>query len=137
MIAVADEDQRIAFFGKLHSFDVDLGDQGAGGVNYTETALFAGVADLGGDAVGAVNNALTVGDFVHGIDKNGTLALEFFYHKAVVDDFFTHVDGRTKGLERNADDIDGAHHPGAESSGLQKKQVFLALVFRALYFLAL
>jgi hypothetical protein len=54
-----------------------------------------------------------------------------------VDDFFTDVDGRTKGLERDADDINGADDAGAETAGLEQKQVFLGLVFRALYFLAL
>src|SRR4029077_1347585 len=121
-------------FGKLHSFHVDLGDQRTSGVNHAEAAVFAGLANFGGDAVGAVNDALAVGDFVHGIDKNGAFALEFFDHKSVVNDLLAHVDGRAKGLKRDADDIDGANHPGADSAARQQEDALLAFVFVAVVF---
>ena len=65
MIAMTDEDQRIAFFGKLHRFYVDLCDKWTSRIYHTQTAFFAGVADFGRDAVGAVNYALAFGDFVN------------------------------------------------------------------------
>jgi hypothetical protein len=104
---------------------VDLGHEGAGGVDYTEAALFAGLADFGRNAVGAVNDALAGGDFVNGIDENGAFALELFNHETVVDDFFADVDGRAEGLEGDANDIDGADDASAESAGLEQEKVFL------------
>src|ERR1700730_8372049 len=105
VIAVADEDQRIAFLGELYGFHVYLGDQWAGGVNHAQAAIFTGLADFRRDAMGAVDDALANGNLVHGIDKDGTFPLQFFDHKAVVDDLLTDVDGRAKGLKRDADDI--------------------------------
>jgi len=122
---VADEDQRITFFGELNCFDVDLGDEGARSVDDAKAAVFAGLADFGGNAVGAVDDALAGGDFVHGVDENGAFALELLYHEAVVDDLFTDIDGRAEGLKGDSNDIDGADHAGAEAAGLQQEQVFL------------
>ena len=75
----------------------------------------------------AVNYALTIGNLIDGIDKNGAFALQFFHNKTIVDDLLAHVDRRSKGLKRNAHNIDGTNHPGTEPTGLQQKQVFLAL----------
>jgi len=39
-----------------------------------------------------------------------------------VDDFFADVDGRTEGLKRYTNDVDGAYHAGAEAAWLQQKE---------------
>jgi hypothetical protein len=69
--------------------------------------------------VGAVDDALACGNFVHRVNKNGTFALELLDHKAVVDDLFADVDGRAKGLKRNADNVNRPNHAGAKSAGLE------------------
>ena len=118
---MADEDQRITFFGELDGFDVNLGDQRAGSVDDAQAALRAVLANFGRNSVGAVDDALAVGDFVFAIDEDGALAAQFVDHKAVVDDLFADVNRRAEGFEGDADDVDGAHHAGAEAAGLQEK----------------
>ena len=119
VIAVANQDQRIAFPGELHCLDVDLGDQRAGGVNDAKLPQLAVLAHFGRHAVGAVDNPLTLGNFVHVVHENGALVLQFLDDEAVVDDLLAHVDRRAEGLQRDPDNINGPHHPGAESARLQ------------------
>ena len=126
VIAMADENERVAFFRELHGLHVDLRYQRAGGVDDAQSALFAGIADFRGNAVRAVNDAFAGGNFVHRIDKDGAFALELFDHKAVVNNLFADVNWRTEGLERDADDIDRPDDAGAESAGLKQEQGFLA-----------
>ena len=71
--------------------------------------------------MGAVDDALALGHFVDAIDKNRALLLQFLHHKAVVDDLLAHINRRPKGLERNPDNVDRPHHPGAESPRLQQQ----------------
>ena len=120
MIAVADQDQRIAFAGELHRLDVDLGHQRAGRVNHPQLAQLAGLPHLGRDAVGAVNHPLAGRNFVHAVDKNGALGGQLVHHVAVMDDLLAHVDRRAEGFQGNADNVDGPHHSGAKASRLQQ-----------------
>ena len=41
VVAVADKNERIAFFGKLYSFDVNFGDQRTGSIDHAEAAAGA------------------------------------------------------------------------------------------------
>ena len=75
VIAMANQDQRIAFLGELHRLHVNLGDQRTGRINDAQLALLAVLADLGRNAVRAVNHALAVGHLVHAVDKNRALAV--------------------------------------------------------------
>ena len=106
---------------------MDLGDQGTSCVDHSQPALFAGTADFRRYAVSAVNYAFTIRNLVNRIDKNGTFALQFLNHKTIVDDLLADIDRRPKGFERDADNIDGTHHSGAEPTRFQQKQTFLAL----------
>ena len=69
--------------------------------------------------MGAVNDAFALRHFVHAIDKNRALLLQFLHHKAVVDDLLAHINRPPKRLQRNPDNINRPHHPGAESPRLQ------------------
>jgi hypothetical protein len=71
--------------------------------------------------VGTVNHAFAFGDLVDGIDENGTLALELLDDEAVVNDLFANVNGRTEGLERDADDVDRANNSGTKTPGFKQK----------------
>jgi hypothetical protein len=106
---------------------MDLGDQWAGGINYTEPTLFTVIANFGRDPVRTVNHAFTLGNFVNRVHKNRALTGEFLNHKSVVNDFLPNVDWRPEGLKRNADNVNGTHHAGTKSSWLQQKQRFLAI----------
>src|SRR3546814_4015117 len=50
-------------------------------------------------------------------DLYGAFMLEVLDHALVVHDFVSHVDGRAVFLQRQFDDVDGAHYTGAEPSG--------------------
>ena len=118
---MTDQDQRIAFPGKLHRFHVDLGHQRASRVDHPQLAQLAGLPDLGRNAVSAVDDALAGRNFLDAVHKNGALGGQLVHHVAVVDDLLAHVNGRAEGLQGDADDVDGAHHAGAEAAGLQQK----------------
>src|SRR5258708_7324848 len=126
VIAMADQYERVAFFGKLNRFNVNLGDQRAGGIDHAQPALFAGTAHFGRDAVGAVNHALAGRNFIHRVNKNGAFALQFFHHETVVHDLFADVDRRAEGLKGDADDVDGSHYAGAKAARLEQQKAFLA-----------
>ncbi len=71
--------------------------------------------------MGAVNDALAGRDLVDAIDKNCAFGAQLVHHVAVMDDLLADVNRRPEGLERDADDVDGAHHAGAEATRLQQK----------------
>jgi hypothetical protein len=76
------------------------------------------LADIGRNPVGAVDDTLTVGNFLFTVDEDGAFAPKFVYHKAIVDDFLADVDGRTKSLERDTHHVDSPDHARAEPSRL-------------------
>ena len=65
--------------------------------------------------MGAVNHAFAIGNFIHVIYKDGALLLKLLDHKAVVDDLFADIDGRTKGFESDPDDVNGPNHASAKA----------------------
>src|SRR5581483_1357156 len=123
VIAVPDEHERIAFLREFNGLDVDLGDQRASRIDDAELTLLAGVANLGGDAMGAINDSFAGRNLVDIINEDGALLLELFDDKPVVDDLLADVNGCSEGFEGDSDDIDRAHHPGAKAAGLQKQQI--------------
>ena len=129
VIPMTDQNQRIAFLGKLHGLDVDLGHQGASCIDHAQPAPGAVLAHFGGDSVRAINNPLAVGHLVFAIDEHRSLAAQFLHDKAVVDDFLADIDRRPKRLERDAHHIDGADHARAESTRFQQQQG-LSVTFR-------
>ena len=66
----------------------------------------------------AVDYSLAVRDFLYAVHKNGAFALEFFDDKAIVDNFFAHINRRTEGFKSNSDDINCPHHAGAKAARL-------------------
>ncbi len=120
MILVADQDDGVAFARELDGFQMDLGDQRAGGVDDGEAALFALTPDFGRNAVGAENGAPAIGHFAQFFDKNGAQFAQFVHHMFVVDDFFADVNGAAVEIQGDLDHVDGAHHARAKSARLQK-----------------
>ena len=119
VIAMADEDQRVAFTRELYRFHVNFGDQRTGRVDNPQLAQLAVLANFGRNAVCAVNHALAGGNFVHAVDKNGALGAQLIHHVAIVNDLFADIDGRAECFQRDADNVDGAHHSGAKAPRLQ------------------
>src|SRR5438552_3130539 len=121
MVAVTDQNQRIALASELHCFNVDLRDQGASRVNHTQFAELTLLPHFRGDAVRAVNDPLALRNLAHAVNKDCAFLLEFLYNKPVVDDLLADVDGRSKGFQCDPDNVDGPHHSSAESTWLQKQ----------------
>ncbi len=73
--------------------------------------------------MGAIDHAGTFGDLINLVNEDGAFAGKIVDHVAVVDDLPAHVNGRAKGFQGNAHDIDGTNHTGAESTRFQKEQL--------------
>ena len=58
--------------------------------------------------------------FVESFDKDRALGLQTIDHRLVMDDFMAYVDRRAVPLQRALDNVDGAYHAGAETTGLSK-----------------
>src|SRR2546421_758172 len=91
VVGVADEKDGVALLGKAENFEVDFGDQRAGGVDFGEVALSGLAADVGGDAVGGVDDDGAGWGFGDFIDEGDAALLKVFHDVAVVDDFVEEV----------------------------------------------
>ena len=125
VVAMADKHERVALPGELDGLDVHLGDERAGGVNDAELALFGLLPDGGRDAMGAIDNAAALGDFIDILDEDGAFFSQFVDHKPVVNDLLAHIDRRAEGLERDADNVNGADYARAESAGFEQENFAL------------
>ena len=105
---VADHDDRVALLGELPRLDVDLGDERAGGVDRAQVALGGVLVDRRGDAVGAEDDELALGDLGLLLDEDRAALGELLDDVLVVDDLLAHVDGRAVQVERVLDGLDGA-----------------------------
>src|SRR5580704_3945819 len=88
---MADENHGAAFVVEFFYFEMNLGDQRAGGVDYAQLAVFGAVPFAGRDAMRAEDDALAGGHLVEALDENRALAFERFEHEAVVNDLMAHV----------------------------------------------
>src|SRR3954464_13233955 len=118
---MAYEYESVTLFCKLDRLNVNLGDQRAGSINHAEVSTLAGVTHFGCDTVGRIDDTLPFGHFVDLVYKNGTLGAKVFDDMTVMNDLLADVDRRSEGVESDLHDIDGANHPGAESSWLEEK----------------
>ena len=72
--------------------------------------------------MGAENYPGAGRDFVEIIHEKSPFAPEVFNDAAIVHNFLADINRRPAGFERFLDDVDGAHHPGAETSQLGDDQ---------------
>jgi hypothetical protein len=128
---MADEDDGVAVAREFDRFQVNLGDQRAGGVDDLQVPVRRLAPDLGRDAVGAEDRPRAVGDLVELFDEDGALAAQAVHDVLVVNDLLTDVNRRAEGLERDLDHVDRPDHSRAESAGLQKKDLFVQPIIRS------
>src|SRR5258708_2861999 len=102
---MTDEEDGVALFGEAEDFEVNLGDQGTGGVDFGQVPLFGLLANGGGDAVGGVDNDGIGRGFGNFVDEGDAALLEIFDDVAVVDDLVEDVDGGTFELQYLIDDL--------------------------------
>ena len=118
MPLVADHDELVALAVQLGHFDVDLGDQRAGGVEHLKAAGIGLAAHFLADAVGAEDQGGAGRHLGQVFDEDGSLGLEVVDHIGVVHDLVAHVDGRAKFLDRPLDDFDGPVDARAKAARL-------------------
>ncbi len=113
--AVADEDGLLAILAVSGDLQVDLGHQGAGGVEDTQVAPGGLCTHLLGHPVGTEDDRGPVRDLVQFFDKNGAALAQVLDHEAVVDHLMADIDGGPEELDGPLDDVDGSVHAGAKA----------------------
>src|ERR1700731_5053102 len=101
---------------------VDLGDQGARGIERKETALLRFCRDRFGHPVrGKDDRGASIRNFVQFLNEYGPFALETLHDISVMHDLVPDIDGCAVACERLLDRVDGAHHARAKAPrGAQK-----------------
>ena len=120
---MADQDDLEAVCAVSRHFQVDLGDQWAGGVEDAESALLRVLAHALGHAVGAEYDGRAGRDLVELVDEDGAAPFQAVDHEAVVHHFVTHIDGRSVELQDALDDLDGPVDTGAEAAWVGEEDV--------------
>src|ERR1039457_4827158 len=69
-------------------------------------------------------------DFVQFLDEHRAGSPQLLYHVLVVHDFLADVDRRTVQIQRNLDHIDSPDNTGAETTGLEQKNLLFRAVIR-------
>ena len=123
MAGVADEDEHAALRDVALALVVHFGDQRTGRIEHRQVPASGLVHDALRHAMRAENGDGARRDLGQFLDEDCTLGLEAIDHEFVVNDLVTDVDRRSVLLERTLDDFDGAHHAGAESARLRKKDL--------------
>src|SRR5579875_554329 len=78
---VTDEQDRVIFLGEADSFEMDLGDERASGIDSAEAALGGGGADGRGDAVSAIQHRRALGHFFDVIYEEDTAFAKALDHR--------------------------------------------------------
>jgi hypothetical protein len=121
MTPVTDKDGFDPLAAIAADFHVYLGDQRAGGVKYLEPATFSFALYRPGDAMGAEDHVIVIGNLVEFIDEYRPLLLEIIDHVAIMHDFMTDVDRGAKEPYSTFDDFNGAIYPGAKTAWIGKQ----------------
>lgn len=115
---VADHDDFAAVFAHAGDFEMNFGDQWAGGVEDFEVAHLGFVTHGLGNAVGAENDGAARRNFRQLLDEDGAFRTQIVADEFVVHDFVTNVNGGAEFLDCTFDDGDGALDAGAETAGI-------------------
>ncbi len=121
---VADEDHGATLVVVFLDFEMDLGDERAGGVDNAQSAILGAIPFAGRDPMSAEDHALAGGNLVEALDKNRAFAFERFEHETVVDDLMAHVERAAVRAQRAADRLDRAIDAGAEAARLSEDDFF-------------
>jgi hypothetical protein len=124
MVFMAHEQDLITLSRVADGLGVDLGDQGAGGVDRGQAAFFGEGPYGRGDAMGGEDDDAALGDLVQVIDEDDVSLTEAPDNMLVMHDFVVAVD-RFPGeeLEHLIDDVHGHAHAGTEASGVGEQDL--------------
>ena len=98
---------------------MDLGDQGAGGIEDGQAAGGGLFLDAAGYAMGAEHGYRLRRNLRQVLDEDRALGFEAFDHVFVMHDLVPDIDRRTVFLERALNDFDGTHDARTKSAGLR------------------
>lgn len=116
---MSDEEDLVALPGVADCFRVDLGDEGAGGIDGDETPVLSALADHGADAMGAEDDDFAFGDFIERFDEDDASVFESSDDMLVVDDFVEDIDGLAwVEVQDLINDINSHVNACAESTGV-------------------
>ena len=96
---------------------VDLGHEGARGVDHPQAAPVGLPPHLRRDAVGAEDHQMPVRHLVQLLDEDGALAAKLLNDEGVVDNFMANVHRAAEAPQRKLDNVYRPHDAGAEPSG--------------------
>jgi hypothetical protein len=105
------------------ALDMNLGNEGAGGIEHRQPPLGGFIHDGAGDTMGAEDSDGAIWDFGERLDEDRPLPLQLFHDMAIVHDFVTDIDRRPKLDERLLDNLNGPHDASAEAAGLCQKNL--------------
>ena len=109
---------------------MNLGDQRTGGVDNRQPAFLTLPAHFGGHAVRAENRPRAVRHLVQFLDENRAQFAQFLHDVLVVNDFLAHINRRPVQIQRDFHDVDGPHHAGAESTGLEEIDLLVSALIQ-------
>ncbi len=121
MPAVPDEDAFAAGLRMPADFQVHLGHQRTGGIEYPEIALPSLLVHGKRHAMRAVYHRAAVRYLAQFIDEHRAARTQAIHHVAVMHHLVAHVDRRAEQLQRALDDLDGAIDAGTEAARIGKQ----------------
>ncbi len=95
VVGVADQDDRIVLTGKANRFQMDLGDQRAGGVDHLKMTLLGLFANRWGNAMGAEDDTRALRHLAQFIHEDRARLAQLIHYVAVVDNLLAHVNRRS------------------------------------------
>ncbi len=121
---MADQHDGVVLARELHRFQMNLGDQRAGGVDHLQLALLGLLPHGRRNTMRAEDDARALRHLAQFFDKNRAGLPQFIHYVPVVDDFFTHIYRRAVKVQSDLHHVDGAHHSGAKSPRPEKDDLF-------------
>jgi hypothetical protein len=128
---VSDKDDFVVRPREAQSLDVDLGDEGAGGVDDAKPTLSGRLADGRRDAVGTKHKERALRYLRRILHEHGALGPQRFHDVSVMDNLVAHVDGGAEALEGLFDDLNRPVDARAEATGAREEDAHGAQSSRA------
>src|SRR4051794_10414691 len=116
MAFVADKENRVSFTGKAHGFEMNFGDQGAGGVDGAQPALGGSLADGRGDAVSAIKDVGPVRDLVDRVNEDDAARAKALDDMAIMHDLVVNIERRAEKFESALQALDRHIHAGTKAA---------------------
>ena len=129
VVFVSDQDDGAAFAREFQRLQMHLGHQRASRVDYAQLPRLRLAAHRRRHAVRAEHQHSAFRHVFDGLHENCAVLAQPLDHVAVMHDFVVDVHRRPIGLQRQLDNVHGAHYASAEASRAHSEQNFPVLGF--------